>query len=179
MPVTPIFAIPYLTYTDAPDLAAGTRGIADQVELLLGTKFHQTACIRLNYSGSTVTVGTAGLKLTAWSAPAFNIGDMTYGSGVITVHSSGLYMPGTTIQWPAATVGYRVSQGFVINNAATFDEASMSEAQFSNGVGSQHITSGGIPFQLVAGNTVQVRLEGSTNGIAGIQPVVFSLTKVG
>jgi urocanate hydratase len=179
MAVTPTFAFPYLGYTDAPDLAAGTRGLAEQIELILNTKFAQKGSIRLDYSGTPVVIGTAGLKLTSWAGPAFNTSDMTYGSGVVTIHSNGIYIPATTIQWPAATVGYRVSQGFVINGGSTFVEAGQHEAQFSNGVGSQHLTCGGIAFQLAAGNTIQVRLEGSTNGIAGIQPTAFSVTRVG
>jgi len=178
---TPIFGWPYLTYGDAPDLAAATSGLANGIENTLSTKYSKTALFRTDgISGAgTITIGTNPVAITTWHAPTFNIGGLiSFSSGMATILAGGdgYYIPGLTMQWPSATVSYRVSQFFEVNGVDT--EINEGEMQFSNGMGSQHLTCGSIPIRLVATNTIRARVVGSTNGIAGIQPVSFSLTKV-
>ena len=177
MPTTPVYQIPYLAYSDAPDLAALGSGIANRLEALLTTKFSPSAAIRYDGTPTTVSVPDTGKKLTAWSTLVYNTGDITYSGGIYTVHTAGIYMAGLNVHWTAATSGYRVTNDFIINNTETSIGAAT--MQFVNGMGAQWL-SAMWPFQLGVLGTVQANLGTSSPVAVGlVDPISFSLTKVG
>lgn len=110
--------------------------------------------------------------VTGWGTDQTNKGDIAYAGGIFTAGSPGTYRWDATLQWPGGS-GYRIFQYVLINGAL-------------DGGGQQTRTvdpsastlSGGMSVELAAGDTVQIAVQATTGGVAGVIPVAFSLVRV-
>lgn len=204
---TPIHGLQVMSSGDKPNTAADILTFADDIDNLLpvssatqpsplagliwfnpatgvasisdGTSWYPisiSATAKVSGTTATVTSTTTEVPITNWNTPTtWLIGGISYASGVFTVSIPGVYRAGLTVTWPSGTAGYRNTQNFLVNAAVVSDGAASYNT--ASGVGAQSLVSSA-EFQLAAGGTVQAGLISTTGGVAGVQPICFSLTRV-
>lgn len=185
MTTTPL-GIPKYALTDNADIAAKLNAIADSVDGLLTSlqnvvsaqSFPPVNRKLARTSPYTVNTGTNPISLWDDTTPShvFNIGDTTYGSGIITIHTPGQYVWFATVDTPGDPSAGRLDL-FVQKNGATANEGANDMILPTNH--SMNLTAGGVSMTLAAGDTLQLCMFYSASAsLANVQPKFFEIRRV-
>lgn len=179
MALTPIYNWPYLTYSDAPDLAAATSGLANSVETTLNTLFTPKVHRQMNRTDVYNITGGQWNHIGSWNTGAsFNVGNTTYASGNITVFTPGMYKWELTVFFPATSGQH--SRGLKVQIAPDtdpdYDQGQTWWTYPSGSTGALNLTaSGSFPLTPTSSGISLVAAMYASFDIAGVVPRAFSV----
>jgi len=118
-----------------------------------------------------------------WTEPAsynlgtpYNVGSITYGSGILTVAEPGMYRWELVTSWPATTAVHSRQTRIQVNGSAVDHGRNAVFVDGSHGT-VLHTAGGFVP--LAAGDTVQASIWQSSGGTLAVVPELFTLVRVG
>lgn len=169
--------LPYPTLSDAPNAPAQFQALASATTADLGLNLPRI-------SRQVARTTTLGLTGGSWTGVAtfgigtiYNFGDITYGSGVYTVHTVGHYEWEMTTLYPSTTAAHSRGMKVLVNAAdLAYNQGETWWTYPAQSVGTLTLTTQG-KVPMVVGDTITPEFYSSVN--MTITPLAFSLTLVG
>lgn len=176
--------LPYPSSTDAPDVVASIKALADAVNPA-NAAFKRGATARMFTRDTTASLASSvWAPIGGWGATVYNVGDIANvgspPSGVCTIGTAGLYRWSVTISWPFVSGGLyrRLCQLYINGAAAGHSEGRQDEwvpQEFNTGAFRTY----GADLVLAVADQVQVYIyQSNTITMTNIQPTAWSLVRV-